>query len=32
MQVNVEADLGELWVTNNPTFGATFSLLLKAPE
>jgi hypothetical protein len=32
LQVNVEAHEGELWATNNPTFGTTFSLLLKAPD
>ena len=32
LQVNVEAHEGELWATNNPTFEATFSLLLKASD
>ena len=28
----VEAHEGELWASNNPGFGATFSLLLKGPD
>jgi hypothetical protein len=32
LQVNVEAHERDLRATNNPTFGATFSLPLKAPD
>jgi hypothetical protein len=32
LQVNVEAHERDLRTTNNPTFGATFSLPLKTPD
>ncbi|NYF54137.1 hypothetical protein [Tunturiibacter gelidoferens] len=32
LQVNVEAHERDLGATNNPTFGAAFSLLLEAPD
>jgi hypothetical protein len=32
LQVNVEAHERDLWATNNPIFGATFGLPLKAPD